>query len=469
MNYSTRIALTFCLLAASAGALAAGATEFCLEGKFDLGARYQGVEPGEGESYPTTWCISTDDTSERIHFSAVGNSNADMEGGFTMAYLPPDIVRILDYRPGSNIEFSGTDHREEALRARRADPRRLLEELRSSPDGLDGLQVQTQQDRVVAVQMSADLPLRGSVTVVWLWSWDSEDEPVLRLVVDDELLFVATGRWRELSEDEANLLWQVGENSEVHSVPGDAWPSRVDMHIKNLAEGVYLVEGVRTGFQHMVVDTSDGLVVADAPAGWVEFQHIPPTELVPGLGVSGLSEQLVDFLSENFPDRPIAAVALTHFHDDHAGGARAFAAAGADIYASASSADFLERTLNRVKEPIDRLGSTATNVIPVAESHVIGNEPNRVKLVSMGASPHSYDTLGVWALDKDIFFVSDIHVPRSEADAPEEDRATTECWFANWASSNLPPNVQVVNTHSPTQTSVARLGRYLESDLCSGR
>ena len=201
----------------------------------------------------------------------------------------------------------------------------------------------------------------------------------------------------------------------------------------------------------------------------MEFQHIPPTELVPGLGISGLSEKFVDFLAKNFPGRPITAVALTHFHDDHAGGARAFAAAGADIYASAHSAGFIERALNRMPMPNDRLGSTATNVIRVAESHVIGSKPNRVKLVSMGASPHSYDTLGVWALDKDIFFVSDIHVPRSDADAPTEDRATTECWFAGWASNNLPPNVQVVNTHSSTQTPVARLERYLESDLCGGR
>jgi glyoxylase-like metal-dependent hydrolase (beta-lactamase superfamily II) len=466
MKISTRIALTLPLLSVSGGALAAGSTEFCLEGEFDLGARYQGTRPGTGESYATTWCITTDDTSGRVHFSALGNSNADMEDAFTLAYLPPDIVRILDYQPGHDIEFSGTDDREEALRARRADPRRLLEELRSSPQALVGLEVQVQQDRVTVVRTSADLPLRGGVKVEWLWGWDNEDKPHLRLVVDGELLFRATGQWRELSEDEADALWKTGENSRVQSVPGVAWPSRVDMHLEKLADGVYLVEGVRTGFQHLVVDTSDGLVVADAPAGWVEFQHIPPTELVPGLGVSGLSERLVDFLSENFPGRPIEAVALTHFHDDHAGGARAFAAAGADVYASAQSAGFLEHSLNRVKAPGDRLGTTPIRVIPVANTHVIGSEPNRVKLLSMGASPHSYDTLGVWALDKDIFFVSDVHVPRSDAGAPEEDRARTECWFAGWASKNLPANVRVVNTHSSAQTPVARLGAYLESDIC---
>ena len=459
--------LTLVLLSATVDTLAEGATEFCLEGEFDLGARYQGIEPGAGESYPTTWCISTDDETDRVHFSAVGNSNADMENEFIVAYLPPDIVRIVDYQPGHNIEFSGTNNREEALQARRADPRRLLEEYRSSPDTLDGVQVKVQQDRVVIAQTSADLPLRGSINVEWLWNWGNEDEPVLRLIVDDDLLFVANGRWRDLSEDEATALWKVAENSQVHSVPGEEWPSRVDMRLNRLADGVYMVEGVRSGFQHLVIDTSEGLVVADAPAGWVEFQNIPPTELVPGLGVSGLSEKFVDFLTENFPDRPITAAALTHFHDDHAGGARAFAAAGAEIYASAQSAKFIQDALNRPSMPDDRLKNASLVVIPVADTMVIGTEPNRVKLVSMGASPHSNDTLGVWALDKDIFFVSDVHVPRSEADAPDEKRARTECWFAEWASNNLPPDVEVVNTHSSTQTPVARLARYLESDRCT--
>ena len=60
-----------------------------------------------------------------------------------------------------------------------------------------------------------------------------------------------------------------------------------------------------------VIDTDEGLVVADAPAGWVELHQLPPADLVPGLGISGLSERFIDFLDEAFTDRPIRAVALT--------------------------------------------------------------------------------------------------------------------------------------------------------------
>jgi len=86
--------------------------------------------------------------------------------------------------------------------------------------------------------------------------------------------------------------------------------------------------------------------------------------------------------------------------------------------------------------------------------------------MSMGTSSHAYEMLGVWVVDKNYFFVSDVHVPRSDEDAPSEQRAVTECWFAKWAVTNLPPDVRVVNSHSDQETPVSRLAKYLDSDLC---
>lgn len=460
----------FVLLYSATGDLWANqATEFCLVGKLDLGVRYQGVKPDPEELYPTTWCVTTENNSNRVFYSAEGYSNADIAGGWAVAYLPPNTVRIVDRDAGQDIEFSGTDNLNEALRLRRADPRRLFEEFSSSPDLHEDVQIEVREGRVVNVQTSTVLPLRGSVGVEWIWNWKDVDEPLLRLVVDDELLFVASGRWRDVPDNEANALWETTPGADVVNVPGIHWPARVDMRLTRKADGVYIVEGVRTGFQHMVVDTTDGLVVVDAPAGWVEFHHIPPSDLVPGIGINGLSGNLVGFLSENFPDRPIRAVALTHFHDDHSGGARAFATVGANIYASVQSAGFIQGALNRSSTPDDRLNNVAIEVSPVVDSVVIGSSPKRVKLVSIGAGPHSYDTLGVWAMDKGIFFVSDVHVPRSDSDSPVENRAETECWFALWAVHNLPSDVQVLNSHSDTATPVSRLAKYVESDICGGQ
>ena len=461
--------LTILMLALSvASVMAGGTSEFCLDGELDLGARYQGTEPKPGEYYPTTWCVITEDDSHRVLFSGSGRSNPDMHGSWIVAYLPPDTVRIVNRESPPDVEFQGTANLDEALRVRRVDPKRLFEEVRESPDAVNGVRAEISNHRVLSAKMSAMLPLRGRVDVDWYWDWTDSARPALRLMLDDELLFKATGRWREIPDDEARSIWAPTPGADPLAVSGDRWPAQVDMQIDSLAEGVYLVRGVRTGFQHLVVDTDEGLVVADAPAGWVEFHHIPPSDLVPGLGVSGLSERFIDFLGREFPDRPIRAVALTHFHDDHAGGARAFAAAGAKIYVTQESARFFATALNRPTMPDDRLaaGAGSVEVLPVKGPVTIGGETNRVKLVPLGPGPHAYAMLGVWAIDRDVFFVSDVHVPRSEAVSPREERAMTECWFAEWALNNLPPGVQVANSHSAPLTPVSRLVRYLESEPC---
>ncbi|MEJ2127248.1 MAG: MBL fold metallo-hydrolase [Woeseiaceae bacterium] len=429
----------------------AATTEFCLDGEFDLGARYQGHTPRAGEFYPARWCVTTDDASDRVLLSMSGNSNPDMAGGWTVAFIPPDLVRIVNRDSPPDIEFRTSKAAAEAARSRMLDPRHS-----ASPS-----------DPIREIRTSVDLPLRGRVPVTWTWrSLHGSPGPRLEIDVDGVVMFRGTGSRRILTEDEAATLWAPTPGADPVDVPGDRWPSRVVMELVNLADDVYLVQGVRTGFHHMVVATDEGLVVADAPAGWVELQQFPPADLVPGLGVSGLSEGLVDFLAEEFPGVPIRAVVLTHHHDDHAGGARAFAAAGATIYAPGQVARFLGDALNRESMPGDRLTDAGHNVLiqPVADFATLSDPDTPVTILNMGASPHVIASLGVLA--NGYFFQSDLHVPNSESDVPRSDRVETECWFAGWAVNHLTPDTVVINTHSLVQTPVSRLAKYLESDSC---
>ncbi len=431
----------------------ADTTEFCLDGEFDLGARYQGTSPEPGEFYPARWCVTTDDQSDRVLLSMSGQSNPDMQGGWTVAFIPPDLVRIVNRDSPPDIEFRTSRATGDAKRTRLLDPRHAARPA----------------DPVVTLQATVELPLRGRVPVDWTWRSLHERSPRLEIAVDGAVMFRGTGSRRALDDHEAAALWQATPGEEPVQVPGDRWPSRVAMRLETLADGVHVVRSVRTGFHHMVVETQAGLVVADAPAGWVELHQFPPTDLVPGLGVSGLSERFVDFLAREFPDKQIRAVALTHHHDDHAGGARAFAAAGADIYAPAESARFLQRALNRESMPTDRFAATGRRLLvrPVGETMTLGDADRPVELMSLGSGPHVDASLGVYAPKQGYFFQSDLHVPRSDADEPRAERAATECWFASWANDNLPAETLVINTHTEVATPVSRLARYLESPLCS--
>ena len=113
---------------------AAATTEFCLDGEFDLAARLQGWTHRPGEWTPMRWCVTTDDATARVLFSATGKSNPDIEGGWTVAFVPPDLVRIVNRESPPDVEFKGASASEEAERYRRIDPRRLAAEVRKAPD-----------------------------------------------------------------------------------------------------------------------------------------------------------------------------------------------------------------------------------------------------------------------------------------------------------------------------------------------
>ena len=435
------------------------AVEFCLVGELDLGTRLQGYRPHPGEWVDTTWCVVTEDASDRVYFSATGKPNPDVDGGWSVAYGPPGDVRIgREALP--DLLFVDSDIASEARKVRRMDPRRLAEELAAGALREPGFAAQIDAGRVSRVETSAHLPMRGTADVVWRWSWSDAEHPMLELSVAGLPLFRARGTWTPLAESERQRLLHAEPQASDIRIPGSEWPASVNMNLIELSNNVFIVDGVRSGFRHLVVRTGSGLVVADAPASWVEFHTLPPIDLVPGYEGTRLSEAFIGFLKQHFPDETIKALALTHFHDDHAGGTQAFAAAGADVY--------YPGPYTALRELLDIPDSPSDPFVEVTSAYRIPDLDIEIELIPINGNPHVENMLGVLVPEDQVFFVSDIHVPRDDSTEPPAERAATECWFAAWAVDHLPAGSSVINSHSDGVTPLATLGAYLESPTCSG-
>ena len=93
-----------------------------------------------------------------------------------------------------------------------------------------------------------------------------------------------------------------------------------------VAKGVYIFP--TGGLNPMFVEFKDFILAVEAPA-----QH-PALERVPADAQAGSdqpSERFIQKIKETIPNKPIRYLAVTHFHSDHAGGARAFLAEGATL------------------------------------------------------------------------------------------------------------------------------------------
>ena len=102
----------------------------------------------------------------------------------------------------------------------------------------------------------------------------------------------------------------------------------------------------------------------------------------------------------------------------------------------------------------------------VYDRFTLEDQNNAVELMLLPRGPHVSSTLGIWARDASVFYQSDLHVPNSDPETSRDDRAVTECWFAEWAVANLPLQTIVLNSHTRPRTPVSRLAKYLDSETC---
>ena len=168
-----------------------------------------------------------------------------------------------------------------------------------------------------------------------------------------------------------------------------------------LAPGLQLIGG--SSHNSLLVEMSDHLVLVDAP-------------LYEGRSLPVLAE-----IKKKYPTKPVRKVVLTHFHYDHIGGVRTFAAEGTaqapvEVYVQATSASFMDSVMKRphtlLPDELEKKKATAKVEVKSVDTMVelTDSAGKKVQLRKL-TTTHAEDMLLVYVPDAKVAFQSDLYNP----------------------------------------------------------
>jgi glyoxylase-like metal-dependent hydrolase (beta-lactamase superfamily II) len=159
-----------------------------------------------------------------------------------------------------------------------------------------------------------------------------------------------------------------------------------------IAPGVWQLQG---GIHNVgIIEQSNGLVMLDAPIHELR------------------SKAVLAWAAQQYPNKPIKHVIVTHFHDDHSGGVREIAATGADVIVGAASGDYFRRALKAPSTVYPDTLSKSPKAVPVIEVPADGSYTIADPLRPVTAYPveniHAADMLMIYTPDSKALWVTDL-------------------------------------------------------------
>jgi glyoxylase-like metal-dependent hydrolase (beta-lactamase superfamily II) len=237
-----------------------------------------------------------------------------------------------------------------------------------------------------------------------------------------------------------------GADAGLFTLPDDYdEPNRVELSeasdasrhatVDEVADGVYLIRNLRGGFHPMFIEFADFVVAIDAPAGYRLLNELPAGDVAPGPSSAWLSQRYLELIQETVPDKPVRYVVVTHFHNDHAGGVRAFIAEGTTVLASPSAAPAI-RELARAPHTLapDQLARAPRPLqLEVVDGmRSVSDGRRNLEIIDVGSNPHTSSMLIAHLPDEDLLFVSDLMDGGNLEDFPSPSHARLDRFFAAW-------------------------------------
>ena len=164
-----------------------------------------------------------------------------------------------------------------------------------------------------------------------------------------------------------------------------------------LDDGVYLFE---SGSNSLVVEFKDHVMVVEPYAG--------------GRGARATLAKI----REMFPSKPIKYVVITHHHDDHSGGLRAYVAEGATVVTTAANRKYFE-TMSASTFTINPDEQSKKKMKPVFQflenkRSTFTDGQQTVEIIDIGPGPHANEMLVAYLPKSKIIFQGDlVNVPNN--------------------------------------------------------
>jgi glyoxylase-like metal-dependent hydrolase (beta-lactamase superfamily II) len=200
-----------------------------------------------------------------------------------------------------------------------------------------------------------------------------------------------------------------------------------------LGEGVYLH---RAAYNTLFVELGDFLLAVEAP------------------GNDAASTTAIARLREAVPDKPIRYLAVTHHHEDHAGGARAYIAEGAVLVTTPGNRSFFEKMAKApfTIEPdhLARQPRPAVIETVTGGKRVFTGGGHSVELYDIGTNPHTDEMLVAWLPKERILFEGDLFNRPADGHALAGNETTVA--FARWLEKSGLDVKTIVPVHGPVAT-----------------